>query len=70
MSVAVAEPACAEPTVATTEHGLLVAFGRLADQVGLREAFARVPVKMKTIDHSPADKLSELLVHILAGGCT
>src|SRR5215210_4743343 len=57
-----------QPAVATTEHGLLVAFGQLADQIGLREAFARVPVKMKTIDHSPADKLAELLAHILAGG--
>jgi hypothetical protein len=54
--------------VTTTEHGLLVAFGRLAEQIGLREAFARVPIKMKTIDHSPADKLAELLAHILAGG--
>ncbi len=57
-----------QSAVAMTEHGLLVAFGQLADQIGLREAFARVPVKMKTIDHSPADKLAELLAHILAGG--
>ena len=70
MSVAVPETTRAEPTVATTEHGLLVAFGRLAEQIGLREAFARVPIKMKTIDHSPADKLAELLAHILTGGCT
>ena len=68
MSVAVPETTRAEPTVATTEHGLLVAFGRLAEQIGLREAFARVPIKMKTIDHSPADKLAELLAHILTGG--
>jgi hypothetical protein len=68
MSVAGPETIGAEPTIALTEHGLLVAFGRLADQIGLREAFARVPIKMKTIDHSPADKLAELLAHILAGG--
>ncbi len=68
MSVAGLEAIGAEPTVTTTEHGLLVAFGRLAQQIGLREAFARVPIKMKTIEHSPADKLAELLAHILAGG--
>ena len=68
MSVAGTEVNSAEPRVTTTEHGLLVAFGRLAEQIGLREALARVPVKMKTIEHSPADKLVELLAHILAGG--
>ena len=68
MSVAGTETIGTEPTVTTTEHGLLVAFGRLADQIRLREAFARVPIKMKTIEQSPADKLAELLAHILAGG--
>jgi hypothetical protein len=53
--------------VATTEHGLLVPFGSLAQAIGLREALGRVPFRMKTIDHSPGDKLVELLVHILAG---
>jgi Transposase DDE domain len=56
------------PDVATTEHGLLVAFGKLAGQVGLMEAFARVPFAMKTVEHSPGDKLAELTAHILAGG--
>jgi hypothetical protein len=28
----------------------------------------RIPLKMKTIDHGPGDKLAELFVHILAGG--
>ena len=56
------------PSVATTEHGLLVPCGKLAQQIGLIQALGRVPFKMKTIDHSPGDKLVELLVHILAGG--
>ena len=56
------------PPVATTEHGLLVPFGSLAKAIGLLEALGRVPFKMKTLDHSPGDKLVELLVHILAGG--
>ncbi len=51
-----------------TEHALLVPFGRFADQIGLIAALNRIPFKMKTIDHSPGDKLNELLVHILAGG--
>lgn len=52
----------------TTEHGLLVVFGRLAEEIGVRETFARVPIKMKTIDHSSAEKVAELLAHILAEG--
>jgi hypothetical protein len=51
-----------------TEHALLVPFGRFAHQIGLIAALDRVPLKMKTIDHSPGDKLAELFVHILAGG--
>lgn len=51
-----------------TEHALLVPFGRFAQQIGLVAALERVPLKMKTIDHSPGDKLAELLLHILAGG--
>lgn len=56
------------PAASLTEHALLVPFGRFAAQIGLIEALHRVPFKMKTIDHSPGDKLTELLVHILAGG--
>jgi hypothetical protein len=58
----------AEPSPVPTEHALLVPFGRFARQIGLVEALDRNPIKMKTIDHSPGDKLAELFVHILAGG--
>jgi len=51
-----------------TEHALLVPFGRFAHQLGLITALDRIPLTMKTIDHSPGDKLAELFVHILAGG--
>jgi hypothetical protein len=54
--------------VAVTEHGLLVPFGKLAGQVGLVDALGHVPFAMKTVDHSPGDKLVGLLVHVLAGG--
>jgi hypothetical protein len=58
----------ADPSPVLTEHALLVPFGRFAQQIGLIEALGRVPVRMKTIVHSPGDKLAELVVHILAGG--
>lgn len=51
-----------------TEHALLVPLGHFAAQIGLRDAFHRVPFPIKTIAHRPGDKLGELLAHILAGG--
>ena len=56
------------PSPVSTEHALLVPFGHFAQQIGLLQALERVPFKMKTIDHTPGDKLAELLIHILAGG--
>lgn len=50
------------------EHGLLVAYGRFAEQIELLDALQRLPLKMKTVEHSPADKAAELLAHILSGG--
>lgn len=55
-------------TVVETEHALLVAYGRFAQQAGLPDALEQVAFKMKTIDHSPQDKTVELLAHVLAGG--
>ena len=57
-----------DQTVVQTEHALLIAYGRFADQVGLLDALAQVSFKMKTVEHSPEDKTAELLAHILAGG--
>src|ERR1700674_4261364 len=54
--------------VVETEHGLLVAYGRFAEQIGLHEALGSVPFGMKTVEHSPQDKTVELLAHLLAGG--
>ena len=56
------------PASIATEHGLLVPFGRFADEIGLLDQLNQVPFAMKTVDHSPGEKLTELLVHILAGG--
>jgi hypothetical protein len=58
----------ADPSPVLTEHALLVPFGRFARQIGLIEALDRIPITMKTVDHSPGDKLAELFVHVLAGG--
>ncbi len=58
----------ARETAMVTEHGVLVPLGRFAEQVGLFEAFERVPVAMKTVVHSPGEKLAELVCHICGGG--
>jgi hypothetical protein len=55
-------------TETVTEHGILVPLGRFAEQVGLDDAFGRVPFAMKTVVHAPSDKLAELLCHICSGG--
>src|ERR1019366_5609776 len=51
----------------STEHALLVPLGHFAEQIGLLAAFESLPVKMKTIHHTPGEKMAELLVGILAG---
>lgn len=57
-----------DQSLAVTEHALLVAYARFAEQIGLISAIEQVPFEMKTITHSPADKVVELLSHILTGG--
>jgi hypothetical protein len=54
-------------TDTVTEHALLVPLGHFAEQIGLLDAFDGLPVKMKTIRHTPGEKMAELLVGILAG---
>lgn len=51
-----------------TDHALLIAYAHFAEQIGLISAVEHVPFPMKTVIHSPADKVFELLSHILAGG--
>jgi len=50
-----------------TEHGLLVAYGQFAHQIGLLERLMTVPVPVKTRVHKPQAKLTEFLVGILSG---
>jgi len=55
-------------TEIVTEHGILVPLGRFAQQVGLDDAFGRVPFGMKSVVHTPSEKLAELLCHICCAG--
>ena len=50
-----------------THHALLIAWGQFAQCIGLREQLSAVPIKQKTVDHSPQSKVQEFLVANLAG---
>lgn len=58
----------ARATPIVTEHGILVPLGRFVRQIGIDHALGRVPMGMKTVIHSPGEKLAELLCHICGGG--
>jgi len=60
--------ATADASPRHTDHALLVPLGQFAAQIGLLPALERVPFPMKTIAHSPGEKLAELAAHILSGG--
>ena len=57
-----------DQSLLVTDHALLIAYAHFAEQIGLINAVKDVPFPMKTIIHSPADKVIELLCHVLAGG--
>jgi hypothetical protein len=46
----------------------VVPLGRFGQQVGMDDALRRVPFGMKTVVHTPSEKLAELLCHICRGG--
>ena len=50
-----------------TQHGLLVAWGYFAHQIGLIEGLLQVPVPQKQVHHAPQKKLLEFQMAILAG---
>ena len=50
-----------------THHALLIAWGQFAQCIGLTEQLSAVPIKQKTVDHSPQSKVQEFLVANLAG---
>lgn len=56
-----------EPQLLVTQHGLLVALGVYAQQLGLIKAIEAVPIKQQTHKHSPQRKVIEFFVAILGG---
>lgn len=56
-----------EPTVDLTYHALLVAWGDLAQEIGLVQRFQEVALHQKKYVHTPQSKVLEFLVATLAG---
>lgn len=50
-----------------TQHGLLVCWGHFAQELGLITHLQDVPIPQKTVIHSPAAKLTTLLMGLLSG---
>jgi hypothetical protein len=50
-----------------TQHGLMVAWGQFAQDIGLIEGLMHVPVLQKMVRHAPQKKLLEFQMVILAG---
>jgi hypothetical protein len=55
-------------STATTNYAPLAAFGYALGRAGVLSPLREVALSIKTLDHSPFDKLIEALVLILAGG--
>lgn len=58
---------CNEVQTQHTQHALLVAWGRFAEQVGLIKGIQAVKLKQKRYTHTPQTKVLEFLVAILSG---
>src|SRR5690242_18742907 len=55
------------PVEQPTEHAMLVVWGQFAQELGLLEQLAQVPIPQKTVQHSPAAKLTTLFLGLLSG---
>jgi hypothetical protein len=51
----------------STQHGLLVAFGHFAAEIGLLAQLPTVPIPQKTVTHTPAAKLTTFFMGLLTG---
>ena len=56
-----------EAQVSHTQHAFLVAWGRVAQAIGLVQGIEGVGLQQKTYDHSPQRKVLAFLVATLAG---
>jgi len=50
-----------------TQHAMLVAWGEFAQHLGLIERIEAVPIRQKTVQHSPQNKILAFLIAILDG---
>ena len=50
-----------------THHAMLIPWGQFAQCLGLTEQISAIPIKQKTVEHSPQAKILEFLVANLAG---
>src|SRR3712207_4918233 len=50
-----------------TQHAMLIIWGHFARTIGVRERLAQVPIRQKTVTHTPQDKLLEFLMGLLSG---
>ena len=50
-----------------TQHAMLILWGLFAQELGLRDQLAAVPIAEKTVQHSSAAKLATLFMGLLSG---
>jgi len=50
-----------------TQHAMLIVWGHFARCIGLLDPLDSVPIRQKTVTHTPQDKLTEFLIGLLAG---
>ena len=55
------------PEEQSTQHAMLVAWGHFAQEIGLLDQLATVPIPQKTVQHTPAAKLATLFMGLLSG---
>jgi len=51
----------------STQHAMLVVWGQFAQEIGLLDQLATVPIPQKTVQHTPAAKLATLFMGLLSG---
>jgi hypothetical protein len=67
MAALVGEREVGEALDATTDHAWLVLLGEYAQQLGLLDRLASVPIEQRTREYTPQTKLIQSLVGVLAG---
>ena|SRR5689334_6319478 len=55
------------PQEQPTQHAMLVVWGQFAQELGLLDQLAGVPIPQKTVQHSPAAQLATLFMGVLSG---